>query len=77
MCVVQETIRVGMRHQFEVDLVFTTHGPVVHLDGDRRRACTQQLLASAGPNQSSVVEDKVIFVFNFADYLSTIAPRSQ
>jgi len=33
--------------------------------------------ASAGPNQSSGVEGKVVFVFNFADYLSTIAPLSQ
>jgi Tol biopolymer transport system component len=42
----------------------------LHPDGVR-------VAASAGPNQSSVVEDKVVFVFNFADYLSTIAPRSQ
>jgi Tol biopolymer transport system component len=39
----------------------------LHPDGKR-------VAASAGP---SVVEDKVVFVFNFADYLSTIAPRSQ
>ena len=42
----------------------------LHPDGKR-------VAASAGPNQSSVVEDKVVFVFNFADYLSTIAPPSQ
>ena len=42
----------------------------LHPDGKR-------VAASAGPNQSGVVEDKVVFVFNFADYLSTIAPRSQ
>lgn len=42
----------------------------LHPDGKR-------VAASAGPNQSSVVEDKVVFVFNFADYLSTIAPLSK
>jgi hypothetical protein len=39
----------------------------LHPDGKR-------VAASAGPN---LVEDKVVFIFNFADYLSTIAPRSQ
>ena len=42
----------------------------LHPDGKR-------LAAAAGPDQASVVQDKVVFVFNFADYLSTIAPRSQ
>jgi hypothetical protein len=42
----------------------------LHPDGKR-------VAASAGPNQGSVVEDKVVFVFNFADYLSSIAPLSK
>ena len=42
----------------------------LHPDGKR-------VAASAAPNQASVVEDKVVFVFNFADYLSTIAPLSK
>ena len=39
----------------------------LHPDGKR-------VAAAAGPN---VVDDKVVFIFNFADYLSTIAPPSQ
>jgi hypothetical protein len=49
---------------------YANSGYALHPDGKR-------VAASAGPNQGSVVEDKVVFVFNFADYLSTIAPLSK
>ncbi len=39
----------------------------IHPDGKR-------LAASAVANESAAVEDKVVFVFNFADYLRKIAP---
>jgi penicillin amidase len=38
MRVIRETIPVRNASSIDVDLVFTRHGPVVHLDGDRRRA---------------------------------------
>jgi hypothetical protein len=47
---------------------YTNSGYALHPDGTR-------VAASAAPSQGSVVEDKV--VFNFADYLSTIAPLSK
>ena len=34
----------------------------------------KRVAAVAALDQSSVVEDKVVFVFNFADYLRKIAP---
>jgi len=49
------------------DASTTTRAFDLHPDGER-------VAASAGPN---LVEDKVVFIFNFADYLSTIAPPSQ
>ena len=42
----------------------------LHPDGKR-------VAAAAAPDESSVVQDKVVFVFNFADYLSKIAPGTK
>jgi hypothetical protein len=42
----------------------------LHPDGKR-------LAAAAAPDQASGVQDKVVFVFNFADYLRTIAPETK
>ena len=42
----------------------------LHPDGKR-------LAVLAAPNQSSIVQDKVVFVFNFADYLRKIAPGTK
>lgn len=39
----------------------------VHTDGKR-------VATSAAPEQTGSVRDKVVFVFNFGDYLRTIAP---
>ena len=39
----------------------------LHPDGKR-------IAAAAVPDEAGVVRDQVVFVFNFADYLSTIAP---
>jgi hypothetical protein len=33
--------------------------------------------AAAFPDESGVVRHQVVFVFNFADYLSTIVPGSK
>ena len=37
----------------------------------------QRVATSAAPDQASVVQDKVVFVFNFGDYLRTIAPGTK
>jgi eukaryotic-like serine/threonine-protein kinase len=42
----------------------------LHPDGQRVAAAVQ-------PDQASVVQDKVVFVFNFGDYLRTIAPGTK
>ena len=42
----------------------------VHPDGKR-------LAAVPAADQGSAVEDKVVFVFNFADHLRTIAPGTK
>jgi len=42
----------------------------LHPDGKR-------LAIAAAPDQNSVVQDKVVFVFNFAEYLRRIAPGSK
>ena len=42
----------------------------VHPDGTR-------VATSAVPEQSSGVQDKVVFVSNFGDYLRTIAPGTK
>jgi len=42
----------------------------LHPDGKR-------VAASAAPDQASIVQDKVVFVFNFGDYLRTIAPGTK
>ena len=44
------------------------NGPYdLHPDGKR-------IAAAAVPDQGNVVQDHVVFVFNFAEYLATIAP---
>jgi hypothetical protein len=49
----------------------TTNNPYdLHPDGKR-------IAAAAAPDESGVVRDRVVFVFNFADYLSTIVPDSK
>jgi hypothetical protein len=45
-------------------------GHDLHPDGKR-------LATLAAQDQSSAVQDKVVFVFNFADYLRKIAPGKQ
>jgi hypothetical protein len=42
----------------------------LHPDGKR-------VAAAAVPPHGSVVRDKVVFVFNFAEYLESIAPRTK
>jgi dipeptidyl aminopeptidase/acylaminoacyl peptidase len=42
----------------------------LHPDGKR-------IAAAAVPDEAGVVRDQVVFVFNFADYLSTIAPGTK
>jgi hypothetical protein len=42
----------------------------LHPDGKR-------VATSAAPQQGSAVRDKVVFVFNFGDYLRTIAPGTK
>ena len=42
----------------------------LHPDGKRRAALAAQ-------DQGSAVQDKVVFIFNFADYLRKIAPGTK
>lgn len=42
----------------------------LHPDGKR-------VATAVAPDQGSVVRDKVVFVFNFGDYLRTIAPGTK
>jgi hypothetical protein len=42
----------------------------LHPDGTR-------VATSAAPEQASSTQDKVVFVFNFGDYLHTIAPGTK
>lgn len=42
----------------------------LHPDGKR-------VAAAVRPDQASIVQDKVVFVFNFGDYLRTIAPGTK
>jgi hypothetical protein len=42
----------------------------LHPDGKR-------IAATAVPDEAGVVRDQVVFVFNFADYLSTLVPGTK
>lgn len=54
-----------------VQRAITTNAPYdLHPDGKR-------VAAAASLEQAGVVQDKVVFVFNFADYLSKIAPGTK
>ena len=53
-----------------VGTIATNAGYDPHPDGTR-------IVAAAGQASGDVVQDQVVFVFNFADYLRTIAPRSR
>jgi len=37
----------------------------------------KRVAATAAPGQTGVVQDHVVFVFNFAEYLSKIAPGTK
>ena len=49
---------------------FQNAGYDLHPDGKR-------VAAAAAQGQADAVQDKVVFVFNFADYLRTIAPGNR
>jgi hypothetical protein len=52
-------------------IVGTVRGPYdLHPDGKR-------VAATATQEQTKTVQDKVVFVFNFADYLRKIAPGTK
>jgi serine/threonine protein kinase/Tol biopolymer transport system component len=54
-----------------VDRVSVGNDPYdLHPDGTR-------IAAAAVPDEAGVVRDQVVFVFNFADYLSTLVPRAR
>jgi hypothetical protein len=49
-----------------------TSSSTYDLQPDGKRVAT-----TAGSEQGNVVQDKVVFVFNFGDYLRTIAPGTK
>jgi hypothetical protein len=54
-----------------VDRISTVNDPYdLHPDGTR-------IAAAAVPDEAGVVRDQVVFVFNFADHLSTIMPATK
>jgi hypothetical protein len=54
-----------------VDRVGVGNDPYdLHPDGTR-------IAAAAVPHEAGVVRDQVVFMFNFADHLSTTVPRTQ